>query len=74
MNRRNLLIITAGALLIFYSFSIISCMNSEKMNETANENPYDVLIACIDWSYNIVAIRFDCIHLSDLNAIIIPTI
>ncbi|MEC8945158.1 MAG: hypothetical protein VYD72_02050 [Chloroflexota bacterium] len=45
MNLRNLLIIAAGVLLIFYSFSIISCMNSEKMNETANENPYDVLIA-----------------------------
>ncbi len=45
MNRRNLLIITVGALLIFCSFSIISCMNSEKINETANENSYDVLIA-----------------------------
>ena len=45
MNRRNLLIITVGSLLICYSVLIISCVNSERVNEKVNENPYDVLIA-----------------------------
>jgi len=45
MNRKNLLTITVGSLLIFGFVAIISYMNLGKNNEAANQNPYEVLIA-----------------------------